>query len=101
VRKGHYSIREIFNPHGMYGRWNWRGLSAYLIGFVVMIPFFSSGMYTGPIARALGGADIAMLVGLPVSAGVYLIACRSMDLEEERGRAAAADLGLDPDDPVT
>jgi NCS1 family nucleobase:cation symporter-1 len=101
VRKGHYSIREIFNPHGMYGRWNWRGLSAYLIGFVVMIPFFSSGMYTGPIARALGGADIAMLVGLPVSAGVYLIACRSMDLEEERRRAAAADLGLDPDDPVT
>jgi NCS1 family nucleobase:cation symporter-1 len=101
VRKGHYSIREIFNPHGMYGRWNWRGLSAYLIGFVVMIPFFSSGMYTGPIARALGGADIAMLVGLPVSAGVYLIACRSMDLGQERRRAAAADLGLDPDDPVT
>jgi NCS1 family nucleobase:cation symporter-1 len=101
VRKGHYSIREIFNPHGMYGRWNWRGLGAYLIGFAVMIPFFSSGLYTGPIARALGGADIAMLVGLPVSAGIYLIACRSMDLAGERRRAAAADLGLDPDDPVT
>jgi len=47
------------------------------------------------------GADIAMLVGLPVSAGVYLIACRSLNLEKERRRAAAADLGLDPDDPVT
>src|SRR5246500_681495 len=23
VRRGHYSIREIFNPAGMYGRWNW------------------------------------------------------------------------------
>src|ERR1700761_2934897 len=22
VRKGHYSIREIFNPRGMYGKWN-------------------------------------------------------------------------------
>ena len=54
VRKGHYSIREIFNPAGMYGRWNWRGLTAYLVGFAVMIPFFSSGLYTGPIARALG-----------------------------------------------
>ncbi|TLY58800.1 MAG: cytosine permease, partial [Gammaproteobacteria bacterium] len=42
VRKGHYSIREIFNPAGMYGRWNWRGLTAYLVGFAVMIPFFSS-----------------------------------------------------------
>jgi nucleobase:cation symporter-1, NCS1 family len=95
VRKGHYSIREIFNPHGMYGRWNWRGLTAYAVGFVAMIPFFSSPMYTGPVARALGGADIAMLIGLPVSALVYLWACRSMDLKAEQQRAAAADAGLE------
>ena len=25
VRRGHYAIAEIFNPHGMYGRWGWRG----------------------------------------------------------------------------
>jgi NCS1 family nucleobase:cation symporter-1 len=98
VRKGHYSIREIFNPTGMYGSWNWRGLLAYVVGFIVMIPFFSSGMYTGPVARALGGADIAMLVGLPVAAGVYLIACRSINLSDEQRRATAADVGLDPDD---
>ena len=67
VRKGHYSVREIFNPHGMYGRWNWRGLLAYGVGFAAMIPFFSAGLYVGPVAAALGGADIAMLVGLPVS----------------------------------
>ena len=98
VRKGHYSIREIFNSGGMYGRWNWRGLTAYATGFVVMIPFFSTDPYQGPVARALGGADIAMLVGLPVAAGVYLLACRSVDLERDRRRAAAADVGLDPDD---
>jgi purine-cytosine permease-like protein len=28
VPKGHYSIREIFNPNDMYGRWNWRALTA-------------------------------------------------------------------------
>jgi hypothetical protein len=37
-----------------------------------------------------------MLVGLPVSAAVYLLACRSLDLESDRLHAAAADLGLDP-----
>jgi purine-cytosine permease-like protein len=95
VRKGHYSIREIFNPHGMYGRWNWRGLTAYAVGFVAMIPFFSSPMYTGPVARALHGADLAMLIGLPVSAAVYLWACRSLDLAAEQQRAAAADAGLE------
>src|SRR6202051_551006 len=97
VRKGHYSVREIFNPHGMYGRWSWRGLAAYGIGFVVMIPFFSTVHFKGPIAQALGGADVAMLVGLPVSAIVYLWACRSLDLEADRRQAAEADIGLDPD----
>ncbi len=98
VRKGHYSVREIFNPRGMYGRWNWRGLSAYIVGFVAMVPFFSvNGLYIGPVAAALGGADIAMLVGLPVSTIVYLWACRSLDVDADRRRAEAADVGLDPD----
>ena len=97
VRRGHYSVREIFNPHGMYGRWNWRGLSAYAVGFVAMVPFFSvNGLYIGPVAAALGGADIAMLVGLPVATIVYLLACRSLDVEADRRRAEAADVGLDP-----
>ena len=96
VRKGHYSVREIFNPHGMYGRWNWRGLLAYGVGFVAMIPFFSTDIYTGPIARRLGGADLAMLVGLPVAALVYIAACRSLDVQEDRRRAEQADAGLDP-----
>jgi nucleobase:cation symporter-1, NCS1 family len=97
IRKGHYSVREIFNARGMYGRWNWRGLWAYGIGFVAMVPFFSTGLYTGPVARALGGADIAMLIGLPVSALVYIMACRSLDVVADRRQAHAADAGLDPD----
>jgi len=102
VRRAHYSIREIFNADGMYGRWNWRGLSAYGLGFVVMIPFFSTGLYTGPVARALGGADLAMVVGLPVAAIAYYLACRSMDIDQDRQQALAADVGLEPqDDPRT
>ena len=96
VRKGHYSVREIFNPHGMYGRWNWHGLFAYAVGFTAMIPFFSTGLYTGPVAHWLGGADLSMLIGLPVSAGVYLLVTRSIDLEADRRAAAAADIGLEP-----
>src|SRR6202012_6129261 len=51
VRRGHYAIAEIFKPDGMYGRWGWRGIVAYLVGFCVMIPVFSGGSSgTGPIA---------------------------------------------------
>jgi nucleobase:cation symporter-1, NCS1 family len=97
IRRGHYSVREIFNPNGMYGRWNWRGIVAYVGGFIAMIPFLSTGLYRGSVAQALGGADIAMLVGLPVSTIIYLIACRSFDLDAEIRRVTAADRGLDPD----
>jgi NCS1 nucleoside transporter family len=94
VRKSTYSIREIFNPNGMYGRWNWRGLTAYAVGFAAMIPFFSNGLYTGPVARLLGNTDIGMIVGLAVSAGIYCWMCKSLDMESERVRAHTADAGL-------
>jgi purine-cytosine permease-like protein len=96
VRHGHYSVREIFNPRGMYGRWNWRGLLAYFGGFAAMIPFFSTGIYRGPVANLLGGADVAMLVGLPVSTVIYVLACRSLDLDADRRQAETADRGLEP-----
>jgi purine-cytosine permease-like protein len=95
IRKAHYSIREIFNPKGMYGRWSWRGIAAYGIGMVAMVPFFSTDLFKGPVAVAFGGADMSMLVGLPVSAIAYCLFCRSLDLKEDRRLAEAADRGLE------
>ena len=69
---------------------------AYGCGFAAMIPFFSTGLYVGPVARSLGGADLAMLVGLPVSSIVYLLCCRSLDTKAEWAAAELADRGLDP-----
>jgi nucleobase:cation symporter-1, NCS1 family len=95
VRKTHYSIREIFNPHGLYGRWSWRGLAAYGAGFAAMLPFVNTELYTGPVARALHGADLSMPVGLIVAAGLYLLSYRSVDIAHELQLAARADHGLD------
>ncbi|MEV5735915.1 cytosine permease [Streptomyces sp. NPDC052292] len=90
VRRGHYAIAEIFNPHGIYGRWGRHGIIAYLVGFAVMIPFFSVGkLYVGPAAEALGGADISLFVGLPVSALLYWWLTRSVDVAAETRIAEA------------
>ncbi|MET3812230.1 cytosine permease [Arthrobacter sp. UYEF3] len=96
VRHTHYSIREIFNPRGIYGRWSWRGLTAYAVGFIAMIPFWSTTWYTGPVAEALGGVDISVVIGLPVATVAYLIACRSLDTDAERILVAQADADLEP-----
>lgn len=91
IRRGEYAIAEIFNPAGIYRRWSWRGLLSYLVGFVVMIPFFSTSFFVGPIASNLNG-DFSLFVGLPVSALLYWVLARNLDLSEERRlRAAEAD----------
>lgn len=87
VRRGHYAIAEIFNPRGLYGRWGWRGIVAYLIGFGAMVPFFSTGLYTGPVANSLGGADISLFIGLPVAGILYWLFGRSIDVAAERAVA--------------
>lgn len=83
VRRGSYAIAEILKPDGAYGRWAWRGVTAYLVGFVSMIPFFSTSFYTGPVAEALDGADFSFVVGLAVSGGLYLLFARNVDRTAE------------------
>ncbi len=84
VRKGHYAIAEIFKPDGIYGRWGWRGIISYLVGFGAMLPFFSTEHYSGWVANAAHGADYSLFVGLPVSAVLYWWLCRSIDTDAER-----------------
>ncbi len=84
VRKGHYAIAEIFKPQGIYRRWGWPGIISYLVGFAVMIPFFSAGtLFVGPVAQAMSGADISLFIGLPVSAGLYWLLTRNIDVAAE------------------
>lgn len=85
VRKGKYSIADLFTPKGIYRVWSWRGLVAFAIGFVAEVPFMVlPGYYTGPVANLMGGVDISWLVGLVVTSVAYLIFTRSLDLERER-----------------
>jgi purine-cytosine permease-like protein len=83
VRRGRYAVKEIFKRDGIYGRWQWRGLAAYALGFCVMIPFMSTAVFTGPVANALHGADLSVFVGLPVAGGFYYLISRHIDLTNE------------------
>jgi nucleobase:cation symporter-1, NCS1 family len=92
VRRGHYAVAEIFKPRGIYGRWGWRGVVAYAIGFGAMVPFFSTPAYTGPVAKALNGGDISLFIGLPVAGGLYYLFSRSIDVAGET-RVAESEMG--------
>jgi nucleobase:cation symporter-1, NCS1 family len=84
VRHGRYAVSHLFLPRGIYGAWGIRGLSAYLIGLAATVPFIAlPGIYTGPVARELGGIDVGWLVGLLVGGSVYFWLMRSFDLNQE------------------
>jgi NCS1 nucleoside transporter family len=83
VRRGHYAVAEIFKPDGIYGRWGWRGITAYLVGLAVMVPFFSTPKFTGPVAKAMDGADLSLFLGLPVAGGLYWWLARTIDVDSE------------------
>ncbi len=55
------------------------GLYAFLIGLLVLVsmPFMSQALFEGPVARALGGGDLAYYVGLGVAAAVYALSLRA------------------------
>ena len=95
VRKGRYAISDIFNHTGIYGRWSSAGLLAYFLGLLAMVPFMSLSFFQGPLSQALGGADIAFVVGLAVAALVYWALTRNLDLDAERLAIQASEQQLE------
>jgi NCS1 family nucleobase:cation symporter-1 len=77
VRFGNYHVPSFFAADGgIYGRYNVAALVCYGLGIVVQIPFIASDLYTGPIARLIGGIDLSWIVGLLVVSPVYFFAVR-------------------------
>jgi len=69
-------LAPVGSEHG------WSGMLAFVCGVAISIPFMSSALYTGPVAKAyLGGADISYFISMLVSAAIYLVATRGWKQE--------------------
>jgi NCS1 family nucleobase:cation symporter-1 len=72
LRHGVYDVQSFFRQDGgIYGRVNGPAVLCYVFGILIQLPFISAELYTGPIARALGGVDLSWIVGLVVTSPVY------------------------------
>jgi NCS1 family nucleobase:cation symporter-1 len=88
LRHGIYDVPSFFRQDGgIYGRINVAAVTCYAVGILVQLPFIDSALYTGPVARAMGGIDLSWIVGLAVtSPAYYWLAKRS----QTRGAALLA-----------
>jgi NCS1 family nucleobase:cation symporter-1 len=80
LRHGKYDVDSFFRGDGgVYGRYNVTALSCYFLGTFVQLPFVSTPLFRGPVARALNDADLSWIVGLVVtSAAYYALARRAL-----------------------
>jgi nucleobase:cation symporter-1, NCS1 family len=88
IRRGEYSIPEFFKADGAFGRVNVFAVALFAVTVLIEVPFMNTALFVGPVANALGGADIAWLVGLFFAGGVYyLVKSRTAQLPAVRQRA--------------
>ena len=77
IRRGKYDIPELFKTDGIYGKFNWFALVVYALAVGVQFPFMNdSAVYVGPVANALGGADIAWIVGFVFAGILYFVGAK-------------------------
>jgi NCS1 family nucleobase:cation symporter-1 len=72
-------------------RWESGAIIWAIVTPATLLLFCSSTIYTGPIARAFGGADIGFVAGFFGAAGLYVLAERSRRRSPDRDRITATD----------
>jgi NCS1 family nucleobase:cation symporter-1 len=86
LRHGHYDVASFFRQDGgIYGRINGAAVTCYVVGILVQLPFIASSLFTGSVARALGGVDLSWLVGLAVTSPAYYWLARRSQGRQELG----------------
>lgn len=100
VRRGRYSIVDLFRPNGIYGAWGVRGLIAYAVGFLASIPFFViPQVYTGILAAKLGGVDLGWLISGVAAALTFVLLSRRFDARTEEQAIIASSHALSSNMP--
>lgn len=80
VRHGEYDVNAFFTAEGgVYGKFNKSAIFCYILGILIQLPFVSTELYTGPIAKALNGVDLSWIVGILVISPIYYVLAKRHD----------------------
>lgn len=76
IHHGDYDTDDFFSRDGIFGRWGAPAIITYFVTFAAELPFIDTTVFEGPAAKALGGIDLAWIVGPLVSVPLYLVLAR-------------------------
>ncbi|HLH58876.1 MAG TPA: cytosine permease [Streptosporangiaceae bacterium] len=72
---GFPGLNVFYDANGELGGVKWPGIVALVVGIGVSVPFMATSLYTGPVGRALDGADISYVISAIVAAAIYFPIC--------------------------
>lgn len=81
LRRNRYNGADLFDerpgsPFWYSGGWHLPGLVAVVLGASVASLFLTNGLWTGPIAGAMGSIDLSVPVSMLITSGVYVALTR-------------------------
>ena len=71
-RQGFVTFRglcDLMDPKNL--NTGWTALVSFVVSFGVMVPFMNTGLFVGPVATRLDGADLSFYVGFAVALCLY------------------------------
>ncbi len=72
LRHGQYRTEDFYDKSGPFGKVNMKAMIVYVVSFGIEFPFMNTTVFEGPVAKAMGGGDIAWIVGAVASLVLYL-----------------------------
>lgn len=67
VLKRRFHAEEFMKKDGEFGKLNIKTMGIYLFTILCQVPFINTEIYHGPLSKAMGGLDIAWIVGIIIS----------------------------------
>lgn len=80
VRKGNYSVREMYDVNGRYGKYNVMTILIFCVGVASTLPFMDVSFYHSYFARMIG-ADVSWIPSLLVPGFLYYMVNRGRLVE--------------------
>src|SRR5690606_17436512 len=61
-------VDQFCKKDGAFKGIRWPGMIAFVVAIAISVPFMVTDVYTGPAARAIGGADISYVISFAIAA---------------------------------
>ncbi|SKA95311.1 purine-cytosine permease family protein [Sporosarcina newyorkensis] len=89
VLKRRFHHEDFMKKDGIFGKLNYKTMGIYLFTILCQVPFINTEIYQGALSKAMGGMDIAWIIGIVIAFVFYMIA---MKIGERVSSKKAADI---------